>query len=380
MEPIHTQIDLTSKGFKTPSNNKSIKKELEESTGIFTTTQNYIERDQFEESRQEIMNNKTLSGMKKRSRSHKRAPKEHIPKPDNTRNMNNRQVNTYKRPRRIKRERSPNVTSIAMDNQLKMALKLLGNKAHYRSPQKQKLEKRESIPKNYKAGSQGIAKRKRSCPGVDRIQRDNKIRDKKGSVERVQSSNNISTLQHFSKNQNKAKFAKKRSLEPKLRHQTEKFPNSTKAQLLKRHNFLMYDNPLVDAKRKNMNKKFDNYTRDQQEPENFEVRSKGGKYTYIDLEDSDQDDGAPLKATKSRKVNEINKTELKGRMNIFKNPSLKVISQKESPEEKVKINTLFSNFQANANTEDTNRFMNNRYRPTDLESGINDCSIRLSMT
>lgn len=88
-------------------------------------------------------------------------------------------------------------------------------------------------------------------------------------------------------------------------------------------------------------------------------------------------------------MNEINKSELKGRMNIFKNPSLKIISQsnfhvltllEESPEEKVKINTLFSNFQANSNTEDTNKLINNRYRPVDLESGMNDCSIRLSMT
>lgn len=59
-----------------------------------------------------------------------------------------------------------------------MALKLLGNKTHYRSPQKQHPEKREGIPKNYKVGSQGIAKRKRSCPGFDRMQRANKTRAK----------------------------------------------------------------------------------------------------------------------------------------------------------------------------------------------------------
>jgi len=60
---------------------------------------------------------------------------------------------------------------------------------------------------------------------------------------------------------------------------------------------------------------------------------------------------------------------------------LLIIILVDSPEEKEpKINTLFSNFLGINTTKDTNKLMNNRYQAADLESGIQDNSIRLSMS
>jgi hypothetical protein len=56
-------------------------------------------------------------------------------------------------------EPSSDVNSIVMDNQVKMALKLLNFKSERNSPARSPRNTKENIRKKYRAGSQGLLKR-----------------------------------------------------------------------------------------------------------------------------------------------------------------------------------------------------------------------------
>jgi hypothetical protein len=71
-------------------------------------------------------------------------------------------------------EKSTDVHSIVMDNQVKMALKLLKFRSNQNSPIKSPRKARESIGKKYRTGSQGLLNRNGSVGYIKGITKVNK--------------------------------------------------------------------------------------------------------------------------------------------------------------------------------------------------------------